>query len=132
VKTTDILIVAAAAAVTASIAFPVNHAFGRHADSLPFVAAAAVGSQAGAWVHSRVPGSTGDASAKAEIGTILAVVCLAFGLALQVTLGAFTYPEIVLPISVVGSFVFPWAGYNTTFKALVAARESKERREEER
>lgn len=85
---------------------------------MALIVGATVGTQAGSLAHSRQPGAGATRSAKFALAAVLAVVAVAFGLIVQFGFGGFEYPEITLPMSAIGSFVFPFAIFGSTCKAL--------------
>lgn len=117
-KSTSLFLSALAFVAAASLALAVIRGFDVGDTPLALVVGAIVGSQVGAILHARQPDATSSAIPKLVLGAVLAVVALAFGFAVHLGLGGITYPEVTLPISAIGTFVFPFAVFNTMFNAI--------------
>jgi len=113
-----LIIAAVSFVVTASIALAVIRHLGIGDVPLAFVVGAIVGTQAGAIMHAREPDARPTAIPKLILGAVLAAVAIGFGAAVHFGLGRLSYPEITLPISAVGSFVFPFVLFNQMFNAM--------------
>lgn len=112
------VVTVASAGTTAVLALLVIRAVGYSGTSLAFVAAAIVGTSAALFVHHRSPTAELSTRIKAQIGVMLAVTAGGVGGLVQAVSGLFVFPEVVLPIAAVGSFLFPWAIAGTLWKAL--------------
>jgi hypothetical protein len=106
------------AAVSTVVALLIIRAVGYSGTSMAFVVAAIIGTNVAVFVHHRSGGAALNGTNKAQIGASLALTALVVGGALQLLVGPFAYPEVTIPIAMVGSFVFPWAIADTMWKAL--------------
>ena len=87
-------------------------------DPMAMIVGATVGTQAGVLAHSRQPDAAATRRAKLMLAAVLAAVALLFGLMVQFGVGGFENPAITIPLSAVGSFVFPLAVFDSMWKAL--------------
>jgi len=85
-------------------------------DPLAFVVGAIVGTQVGTFLHARSQDTTASLRAKLALGSALAVIAVIFGLVVHTAVGI-KYPEVTLPISAIGTFVFPFILFNQMFNA---------------
>ena len=85
---------------------------------LPFIVGAVLGTQVGAIMHHRQPGSRSTVAAKAILGVVLSVCAIIVGLVLHLTTNSFNFAEISIPFAAVGSFVFPFVLFNTMWNTL--------------
>ncbi len=87
-------------------------------DGMPFVVGAVVGSQVGAWRFYRILRVGKESGAKVMTGLTLAAGAALAGLALHFGFSALNHPDVVIPISALGSFVFPFVLFGTMKKSL--------------
>ena len=89
---------------------------------MSLVVGAALGSGVAASLyHSRDPAKA-PAAVKLAFGALMAALCVPAGILLHSVDPRMTSPEIVIPISAVGTLVLPLAGFETMRKALLRAR----------
>src|SRR3954452_15943840 len=91
-----------------SVTYAVVHWLGKGSPELAFVVGAVLGTQIAAVVHHRSPGAVSSPGVKAGVGAALALSTVLLGIAMHALWKPFTYPEIIIPIAVVGTFVFPF------------------------
>ena len=101
-----------------SITFAVIRWLGKGSPELAFVVGAVLGTQIAAVVHHRTPGAVSSPGVKAGVGTALALGAVLLGLVLHAFWKPFNYPEISIPIAVVGAFVFPFVLFEQMWNAL--------------
>ena len=70
------------------------------------------------------PHSVPSAKAKAQLGGILAATCLVLSVLAQVIARLFQYPEVSIPIGMVGSFVFPFMLFSGMWNAMEKAKKT--------
>jgi hypothetical protein len=100
-----------------SVAAAIIYFFHAGNPGLAFVVGASCGAAAAAMLyHRRVP-EQAPFSIKAYTGGVLCAMAILAGLSSQAILKWMSFPEVVIPISVVGSFFFPWAFFGTMQKA---------------
>src|SRR5688572_26258444 len=104
--------------VGASITFAVVRWLGKGDPELAFVVGAVLGTQLAAIVHPRSPGAASSPGVKARVGAALALSTILRGIVLHAVWKPFHYPEISIPIAVVGTFVFPFVLFETMWNAL--------------
>ena len=119
-KTKELFIVAVVHLAAFSIAAAVIHLFRIGDPGLALVMGACCGSGAAAMLYHRRVQEHAPFSVKASTGGILSGMAVLTGLSSQGLLKWMTYPDVVIPISVAGSFVFPWAIFGTMQKAYKA------------
>ncbi len=98
--------------------FAVVRELGKGSPELAFVVGAILGTQIAAVVHRRDAQAESSPGVKATIGMALAGSAILLGVVLQFFWMPFEYPEISLPISVVGAFIFPFVLFETMWDAL--------------
>jgi len=81
--------------------------------ALAFIVAATVGTTAGAWLHGRRTHKVAGLAVKAEVGALLAGLCLAVGLTGQLVWDWLGDPYMSLTICIAGTFVFPIVLFGT-------------------
>lgn len=101
-----------------SITFGVIRWLDKGSPELAFVVGAVLGIQLAVIAHHRHPGASSSSRVKARVGAALAVSTILFGVALHFGWKAFEYPEISIPIAVVGTFFFPFVLLDTMWNAL--------------
>ena len=104
--------------VGGSITFAAVRWLGMGGPELAFVAGAVLGTHIAAVVHHRTPGAVSSTGVKAGVGAALALSTILLGFVLQSLWKPFDYPEISIPISVVGTFVFPFFLFDQMWNAL--------------
>lgn len=108
-KATELVIVAAVHVTAFSVAVAVIHVLSIGDPGLALVVGACVGSGTAAMLyHRRVP-ERAPFAIKAAAGGVLSIMAILTGLSSQALLRWMTYPDVVIPISAVGSFFFPLA-----------------------
>ena len=117
-KPACLVIAAVAFIIAAAIALAVIRGFSVGDTSLAFVVGAILGTQAGAIAHSRRSEADATIAVKLGLGAVLAGVALVFGIVVHFAVSPFEYPGVTLPIAAIGSFVFPFAIFNTMFNAV--------------
>ncbi|MDG2208104.1 MAG: hypothetical protein P8K78_09400 [Pirellulales bacterium] len=117
VKPVSLVIAAVAFIIGAAIALAVIRGFSVGDPSLAFVVGAILGAQAGAIAHSRHPEAEATVAVKLGLGAVLAGVALIFGFVVHFAISPFKYPDVTLAIAAIGSFIFPFAIFNTMFNA---------------
>src|SRR5688572_7989970 len=94
-----------------------------HGDaSMALVLGAVVASQAGSLLYHRRERNRAPFAVKAAAGAVTAAAAAAMGLVIHRFWTPMTYPEVVIPIAAIGSFVFPFVLFETMRKALVRER----------
>jgi len=116
-KSTELLIVAIIHLAAFSIAAAVIYICGVGDPGLAFVVGACCGSAAAAMLYHRRVKEHAPFAIKASVGGTLSGMAVLAGLSSQAVLHWMTYPEVVVPIAVVGSFAFPWVIFGTMQKA---------------
>jgi hypothetical protein len=104
--------------LSAVITFAVIRSIELGNPELAFIVGAILGTEVAAIVHSRQAGSTNSFSIKFALGLTLGATAGVFGLVLHFVFAPFNYPEVSIPIAVIGSFVFPFVLFDTMWKAL--------------
>ncbi len=117
-KPIPLLIAALSFTVGAAVTFLAMWAISIGSPELAFIVGAVLGSQIGAIMHHRQPGSQSTVAAKAMLGVVLSVCAIIVGLVLYLTKNPFKFAEISIPIAAVGSFVFPFVLFNTMWNTL--------------
>ncbi len=117
-KPSSLMIAAVSFIVSGGLAFLVIRAISMGNPELSFIVGAVIGSQTGAIMHHRHPGSQPTATAKLLLGVVLAACALVLGVILHVTANPFTFAEVSVPAAIVGSFAFPLLLFNTMWNAL--------------
>jgi hypothetical protein len=117
-RASGLLMVVATFVMVALLADAVIRAFGWDARDFALIAAAIFGSHVGAIVWHRQAPTTSERTVKLGLGVVLSVTALAFGLIFQATSGWLAYPEVVVPLTAIGCFVFPFAVVGPLWKAL--------------
>jgi len=83
-----------------------------------FIIAASVGALMSAGLYHRRQPQQAPFKVKAQAGLVLLVMAVIAGLASQWLLQWMKYPDVLIPISAVGSFAFPWAVFGAMCKAF--------------
>ena len=104
--------------LSGGVTFAIVRWLGKGSPELAFVVGAIVGTELAAVVHHRNPGATNSAGVKALIGAALAMSTVVLATLLHLVVAPFEYPQISIPIAVVGTFVFPFVLFDTMWKAL--------------
>jgi hypothetical protein len=108
-KANELAIVAVGHVVAFSVAAALIRAVGAGDPGLALIAGASMGAALAAMLyHRRVP-EKAPMPVKAAAGGVLAGMAVITGVLSQILLNWMTYPEIVIPISAIGSLCFPWA-----------------------
>ena len=100
------------------ITFAVVRWLGKGSPELAFIVGAVLGTQIAAVVHRRSPGAVSSPRVKAGVGVALALSTILLGTVMNALWKPFDYPEISIPIAVVGAFVFPFILFETMWNAL--------------
>ena len=114
----------------ATLTFLVIRVIGAGNPGLSFIVGAILGTNVGAVVHHRQPGSKNTMQAKAVLGVVLAVSAVLIGIILHQATRPFKFVEISLLFAAIGSFVFPFVLMNTMWHALSKARPEPDRESE--
>jgi hypothetical protein len=117
-KPLPLLLAAVSFCASAALALALIRTFQFGDDPMAMIVGATVGTLAGVIAHSRTADCGATRRAKTSLALVLASTAIAFGLVVQFGFAAFQYPEITLPVSAIGSFVFPYAIFGSTWKAL--------------
>ncbi len=104
--------------VGGGITFAVVRWLGKGSPELAFVVGAVLGTQMAAVVHRRSPGAVSAPGVKAGVGAAMALSTILLGTLMHALWKPFDYPEISIPIAVVGTFVFPFVLFDTMWNAL--------------
>ena len=104
--------------VGGGITFAVVRWLGKGSPELAFVVGAVLGTQIAAVVHRRSPAAVSAPGVKVGVGAALALSTILLGALMHALWKPFDYPEISIPIAVVGSFVFPFVLFDTMWNAL--------------
>jgi len=110
--------------VGGSATFAVVRGVGRGDPELAFVVAAILGTQVAAIIHCRSRVAGKSFRTKAMLASVLAVNAAFFGIVLHTAFGAFVYPDVSIPISVVGTFGFPFVLFGTMCNALLRKKDA--------
>lgn len=116
-KPNELLIAAMIHLAAFSIAAAVISIFRVSDPGLALVIGACCGSAVAAMLYHRRVKEHASFAIKASVGGILSGTAVLAGLLSQCILHWMAYPEVVIPISAVGSFAFPWAIFGTMQKA---------------
>jgi hypothetical protein len=110
--------------ISSSITFAVIRWLGKGSPTLAFIVGAAVGTNLAAVMHHRNPKGTNSPGVKASIGAVLVISMLALATVLHIVFAPFRFFLVVtLPISAIGSFVFPFILFDTTWRTLSKVRD---------
>jgi len=90
------------------------------------VVGAILGCEVAVVLHHRQPGSTLSMKVKAQVGAVLAITSLAVSAVLQLAAHWEEYPEVVMPITAVGCFVFPFVICGTMWNAMEKAKKARD------
>lgn len=104
--------------IGAAVTFAAIRLIGKGSPELAFVVGAILGTQLATVAHHRQPQATASAGTKLGLGVALGAAALIFGLLAHVAFRPYTYPDVSIPMAVVGSFVFPFVLFDTMWKAL--------------
>lgn len=104
--------------VGGSITFAVVRWLGKGGPELAFVVGAVLGTQIAAIVHHRSPGAVSSPGVKAGVGAALALSTILLGIVLHALWKPFSYPEISIPIAMVGTFVLPFFLFDQIWNSL--------------
>ena len=116
-KAKELFIVAAVHLFGFSVAATVIHLFRVGDPGLALVVGACAGSGAAAMLYHRRVSERALFSVKAAAGGVLSGMAIIAGLSSQGLLRWMNYPDVVIPISAIGSFFFPFAIFGTMQKA---------------
>lgn len=108
-QTNELFIAAVAHLLGFVVAATVIHGLGVGDPGLAFVVAACTGSAAAAISYHRRVVERAPFAVKAAAGGAFSGMVILTGILSQTVLGWMRYPEVVIPISAIGSFFFPWA-----------------------
>jgi hypothetical protein len=117
-RPTGFLMVAMIFVAVALFTYTVIRAVGWEARDFALMVAAIVATQVGTVVWYRQAPATPEYLVKLGLGAVLSGTALVFALIFQAISGWLTYPEVTIPIAVVGCFAFPFAIVSQTWKAL--------------
>ena len=106
-------VVAAVHLIGVAATFLALHLLWRGDPVLSFIVAATVGTTAGAWLYSRRTHKTAALKVKAEVGALLAGLCLVVGLVGQLVWSWMGQPYTSITICVAGTFLFPIVLFGT-------------------
>jgi hypothetical protein len=121
-KATELVIVAVGHGIAFAIAAALIRSFGAGDPGLALIAGASVGAAIAAMLyHRRIP-ERAPVAVKAAAGGVLSCMAVITGVLSQILLKWMTYPEIVIPISAIGSLCFPWAIFGTMRDAYLRKR----------
>jgi len=115
------VIAVSAFVVGGGITFAVVRWLGKGSPELAFMVGAILGTQLAAIIHHRGRGASNSLQVKAKIGLVLALTAFFLGIVLHTVFGAFEYPDVSVPIGVVGAFVFPFVLFDTMWNAMTKA-----------
>ena len=121
-RTKELLIIAVVHAGSFVVAAAVIRLLHVGDPGLALVMGAVGGSNAAAMQYHRRMPERAPFAVKASAGAVLAVMAVLMGLASQLLLKWMTYPDVVIPISFVGSFVFPFVLFGTLRRAYAGRR----------
>jgi hypothetical protein len=79
----------------------------RQDSSLPFIFGGIIGSQVASYAHWRVSPEQPSRRATLVLGLWFAATAVVAGLVWQALASPFRYPDIIIPLSALGSFLFP-------------------------
>jgi hypothetical protein len=82
------------------------------------IVAAIISNHVGVVIWHRQAPATSEQSVKLGLGAVLAVTAVVFTLIWQAISGWLEYPEVVVPLTAIGCFVFPFAVVGSLWKAL--------------
>lgn len=102
----------------ALLADAVIRASGWDAQDFALIAAGIVGSQVGAIIWHRQAPATMERTVKRGLGVVLSVTSVVFILIYQAISGWLAYPEVIVPLTAIGCFVYPFAVVGPLWKAL--------------
>jgi hypothetical protein len=119
----DLVLVGIAQIVGLAIAAAVIIGFRVGEPGMALVVGAVLGTETGAWLYHRTNHDPAPVSVKVATGAVLAVVGAITGGLIQLGSGWMLYPDIVIPIGALGSFVFPFVLFGTMQKAMSAGKE---------
>ena len=112
-KAWEMAVVSALYLIAAAATFLTLRLLWRGDAVLSFIVAATVGTTAGAWLYSRRLHKIAGFRVKAEVGALLAGLCLAVGLTGQVAWSWMGDPYTRMSICVAGTFVYPIVLFGT-------------------
>ncbi len=114
-----VLVVGAVAYVIGgAITFAVVRWIGKGSPELTFVVGAILGTELGAVVHHRQKNATNSIAVKSALGVTLAVTAAAMGVVLHSVFAPFSYADLSIGTSALGSFVFPFVLFDTMWSSL--------------
>jgi hypothetical protein len=117
-KPLALVLAAVAFAAAAGVALSLIRRFAVADDPLAMIVGATVGTMTGIVAHSRQPGAAPTRAARFSLGAALAATSLLVALVLHGLGLGFRLPEVTVPMSALGSFVFPFVFFGSTWKAL--------------
>ena len=124
-KLPELLVVGLVYIIGVTLAYAVISAFNVGDPNLSLGLGAVVGTQIGAWLYHRREPAAAPFPVKASAGLLMSSLCVIQSLLFQALWGWQKFPEVAIPISAVGTFVFPFVLYGTMQKALAKAKEGK-------
>ena len=104
--------------VGGSVTFAVVRYLGKGSPELAFVLGAILGTQIAAVVHRRQPEASNSLAVKVRVGAALVLSTILLGIVMHALWKPFNYPEISIPIAVVGAFVFPFVLFDQMWKTV--------------
>lgn len=104
--------------IGASITGLILHCLKSDHPTLALVVGAILSTQVGIIAFHLQPGSTCSLKVKAQLGGVVAGTCLVFSLVMQVIANFFPDPVISIPISAIGSFIFPFVLFNIMWNSM--------------
>jgi hypothetical protein len=118
-KATELAIVAGAHLVAFAVAAAVIRLLGIGDPGLALIAGASLGAGIAAMLYHRRNPDIAPFAVKAAAGGVLSCMAVITGVLSQLLLKWMTCPEVVIPISAIGSFFFPWAVFNSMRNACL-------------
>ena len=117
-KPSQLALVALTEAAASIVTFEILRLVGSDKITISFIVGAGVASYVGFYLLHRA-GRAATGGATALLGGTIAVACLTVGIGIHAIYGM-QLPEIVLPIAMVGSFVFPFVLRGTATRAFAS------------
>ncbi len=115
----NVLLLASASFVGgAALTYAVERVINAGAPQLALIVGALLASQVAAWRLAEQPSVELSFVIKAQVGLVVAATCIVFALILQAILHWLPFPEVTIPISAFGSFIFPVFLMTRTFRSV--------------